>query len=333
MAICMILLCLPVHSILEANSAADAINTDTYYSDNPFNKQDDKKVAYNGSAWIQPVEWNMPRIDLRGYEGYPMLFFDQIGLELQSRGKTQRVYFSMHSVDVPVNIMKFHIFYDTRLTVKPNGNGEYVTVGRAIQDFSNGSAMIEEGQLAFYALSDNGVSGDGCLFTIDFIIPENAEKGDIYPIGIEYRDDGIVYDMFLNNERDMDGKTQMAYVFQKGIYNGFLSIMGEKETTTTTTTTMTTATTTVTAPPEIRFGDINLDGKINPVDASLILIKFAELSAPEAEPPSDEIVMRYDINDDGLITAVDASLLLAYCADLAEDETLTLEDFLDHKAK
>lgn len=85
--------------------------------------------------------------------------------------------------------------------------------------------------------------------------------------------------------------------------------------------------------PDVKHGDINEDGRINPVDASKILIKFAELSAPDAETPSAEVIAKYDINGDGRITAVDASLLLAYCANLAGDETLTLDAFLADKIK
>ena len=83
--------------------------------------------------------------------------------------------------------------------------------------------------------------------------------------------------------------------------------------------------------PETRFGDVNGDGIINPVDASKILVKFAELSAPDANQPSSNIIAKYDINGDSLITAVDASLLLAFCADLAKDADLTLEAFLERK--
>lgn len=85
--------------------------------------------------------------------------------------------------------------------------------------------------------------------------------------------------------------------------------------------------------PKNKHGDINGDGKINPVDASLILVKFAELSAPDAETPSEALIKEFDINGDGRITAVDASLILAYCANLAGDETLTLEAFLADKVK
>ena len=80
--------------------------------------------------------------------------------------------------------------------------------------------------------------------------------------------------------------------------------------------------------PSIRRGDINEDGKINPVDASLILVKFADLSGTDTGSPSDATIRKYDINEDGRITAVDASLLLAYCADLAEDPDIQLLDFL-----
>lgn len=85
--------------------------------------------------------------------------------------------------------------------------------------------------------------------------------------------------------------------------------------------------------PETKPGDINGDGIVNPVDASKILVKFAELSAPDAEAVTPETIAQYDINGDGVISAVDASLVLAYCAELAGDENLTLEAFLEKRKK
>lgn len=41
---------------------------------------------------------------------------------------------------------KFHIFYDTRLKVKPNSNGNVIKAGSAFANFSAGSAMAEKGQ-------------------------------------------------------------------------------------------------------------------------------------------------------------------------------------------
>ncbi len=196
-----------------------------YDPSNPFNKQDNKEVKYDPSPWKQSKNW----IDPKGYNGGIMLYTDKIGLQPEyARGKVQRVYISVANEDVPVNMMKFHIFYDTRLTVKKNSKGEAVAPGKGISEnpFTSGSAMIKEGELAFYAYSNQDISVDKrCIFTIDFIVPENAKSGDLYPIGLAYVDDGIAADCFINLKKDDAGRKQMAYLFQKGIYNGYIKIL------------------------------------------------------------------------------------------------------------
>lgn len=196
-----------------------------YDPSNPFNKQDNKEVKYDPSPWKQSKNW----IDPKGYNGGIMVYIDKIGLEPKyARGKVQRVYISVANEDVPVNMMKFHIFYDTRLTVKKNSKGEVVAPGKGISEnpFTSGSAMIKEGELAFYAYSNKDISVDKrCIFTIDFIVPENAKSGDLYPIGLAYVDDGVAADCFINLKNDDAGRKQMAYLFQKGIYNGYIKIL------------------------------------------------------------------------------------------------------------
>ena len=100
-----------------------------YDPSNPFNKQDNKEVKYDPSPWKQSKNW----IDPKGYNGGIMVYMDKIGLQPEyARGKVQRVYISVANEDVPVNMMKFHIFYDTRLTVKKNSKGEAVAPGKGI---------------------------------------------------------------------------------------------------------------------------------------------------------------------------------------------------------
>lgn len=196
-----------------------------YDPSNPFNKQDNKEVKYDPSPWKQSKNW----IDPKGYNGGIMLYTDKIGLQPEyARGKVQRVYISVANEDVPVNMMKFHIFYDTRLTVKKNSKGEAVAPGKGISEnpFTSGSAKIKEGELAFYAYSNQDISVDKrCIFTIDFIVPENEKSGNLYPIGLAYVDDGIAADCFINLKKDDAGRKQMAYLFQKGIYNGYIKIL------------------------------------------------------------------------------------------------------------
>lgn len=200
--------------------------------ENYFNKQDDKEVKYDSSYWIQPPSWNTPKIDPRDFDGWVMLFADKIGLEPEyAHGKVQRVYFSLLGVETPVSTMKFHIFYDTRLKVVENSKGELINPGKAVEGFTTGSAMVEEGQLAFYAYSDTAVPIEkASLFTIDFRVPEDAEPGELYPIGMSYVDDGVVCDTFMGNNHDFAEKAQMTFVFTKGIYNGYIWIIGDPRT-------------------------------------------------------------------------------------------------------
>ncbi|WP_297958197.1 dockerin type I domain-containing protein [uncultured Ruminococcus sp.] len=306
--------------------------TSTAGMENPFNKQDDMEVPYDGRRWVQPVEWNMPTINPRNYEGGLMIFFDQITLEHgKANGKVQRVYCSIHGATEPVSIMKFHIFYDTRLTVKKNGDGEVINPGKVTGDFNTGSAMVEEGQLVFYAYSDDTAVSNGSIFTIDFIVPQNAEPGEVYPIGMAYVDDGIVADTFINSEQDYAGKLQMTYAFSKGIYNGYIKMSGEKKTTTTTTTTSTTTTTTLPVMPARKLGDENGDGSIDAIDASRILAIYAEASIEGGDLPTEEDYEVCDVDRNGSIDAVDASKVLAYYAYTGGGGTGTFEDFLKKK--
>ena len=95
------------------------------------------------------------------------------------------------------------------------------------------------------------------------------------------------------------------------------------ENSTTTETTMTTATTTTettTTTENINIGDVNDDGLINSVDASLVLIEYALLSTKdgigEFTPEQNTIA---DLNKDGKINAVDASLIAMYYAYLSTE--------------
>ena len=94
--------------LTEAESVADTSDT---ISDNPFDKQDDMEVPYDRTRWVQPMDWNTPKIDPRDYDGGIMLYFDKIGLDPEyAKGKVQRVYFSITGATEPVSYIKFHVF-------------------------------------------------------------------------------------------------------------------------------------------------------------------------------------------------------------------------------
>ena len=79
-----------------------------------------------------------------------------------------------------------------------------------------------------------------------------------------------------------------------------------------------------------KLGDVNGDGLINAVDASKILVFFAQLQDGSASAAAKDIAV-CDVNKDGIINAVDASLVLVYTTVIAEDPTVTLEEFVDSR--
>lgn len=74
-------------------------------------------------------------------------------------------------------------------------------------------------------------------------------------------------------------------------------------------------TTTVTpVTPEYKLGDVNGDGLIGPVDASIILNIYAQLSTLNEIELTASLKKSADTNSDGLINASDASIILSYYA-------------------
>lgn len=78
----------------------------------------------------------------------------------------------------------------------------------------------------------------------------------------------------------------------------------------------------------LNLGDINSDGLVDAVDASLILAEYARLSTGSDYSFSENQIAAADANSDGLIDAVDSSLVLAYYAYLSTGGTMTFENFL-----
>lgn len=62
-------------------------------------------------------------------------------------------------------------------------------------------------------------------------------------------------------------------------------------------------------------GDVNFDGKITPVDASMVLKEYSTVSTGGESTLTDEQKQAADMNDDGQITPSDASAILALYGD------------------
>ena len=66
---------------------------------------------------------------------------------------------------------------------------------------------------------------------------------------------------------------------------------------------------------DVLMGDVNNDGMVDGVDASLILVHNANATNGEPSPIEEKFLSRADYNGDGLIDPIDASLILIYNAD------------------
>ena len=294
-------------TVAASASAISAFASD--YAENIKHGHNNTEVGYDGSAYVTELDLSKANIK-------PMLTIEQKTVYMSNINETQTVNVSIKDSQRKYNSVGIHFLYDTRLEVVYNEDGQCITYnGRLGFECSN----LGDGEL--FGTNDGssyGKDGDS-VYQITFRLPENAKPGDLFPIGIEYRTHLMTEDCFTNASGNDESKLMQAWFFTKGITNGYIKVV-EDVTTTTAATTNTDANT-------AKAGDINGDGRINPVDASKILMTFAELASGTVEITPEMIAM-YDIDGDGKITSVDASLVLAYCANLAEDETLTLEDFI-----
>lgn len=77
------------------------------------------------------------------------------------------------------------------------------------------------------------------------------------------------------------------------------------------------------------LGDVNDDGTINAVDASMVLSEYARKATGQTLTFSEIQKKAADVNDDSDVNAVDASKILSYYAYKATGGTLLFADYLD----
>lgn len=78
----------------------------------------------------------------------------------------------------------------------------------------------------------------------------------------------------------------------------------------------------------VSLGDVNSDGYVNSVDASMVLVEYAELSTSNPSSFTEDMQKLADINKDDMINAVDATIILQYYAYLSTDGTDPIETFI-----
>ena len=79
---------------------------------------------------------------------------------------------------------------------------------------------------------------------------------------------------------------------------------------------------------EFQLGDVNIDGAIDALDASLTLMEYASVSTGKPSELDDIEKLAADTDHDGNINALDASYILSYYAHTATGGKGTFEEFM-----
>ncbi|MBP3309530.1 MAG: hypothetical protein J6L05_01785, partial [Ruminococcus sp.] len=201
------------------------------------------------------VELNASAADNNGFSAAeienssvkPEITVDTIELELDDAKASpiQRVNISISNAEYKYASTGIHVYWDSRLTVVPDSRGNYATPGSAIR---RSSCIIWPNENGFFAATAHAgdYGRDGIMYSFDLMLPNNVFTGDIYPICVVYEENNLCSDLFTNTVNDSDGKLMQAWLFTKGINNGYIVIKENVTTTTTTTATTTTTTTSTT---------------------------------------------------------------------------------------
>lgn len=105
----------------------------------------------------------------------------------------------------------------------------------------------------------------------------------------------------------------------------------KKSLTTTTTVTVKTPVTTTTAienNKKVNLGDVNINGSVDALDASIILTEYALIATGHDSSLNAEQKKAANLNKDGAVDALDASLVLSYYAYTATGGKLSVEDYI-----
>lgn len=171
------------------------------------------------SSWVQPKSWGTTVYNPDEYEGNAKITIDQVLIPQAMAGKEVQIKINVSGAENTVSNFSFHISYDQRLSIKKI-NGEYIAPGDAVKGFSH-SQSLDGNSIVFMGVSSKNALKDGCIGTITFDIPADSRAGDRFPISIDYKDG----DMFINSEYNDAGKLQMAYIFTKGIEQGYIEVV------------------------------------------------------------------------------------------------------------
>ena len=139
-------------------------------------------------------------------------------------GKTITCTLDVSGANLKYASTGLHVFFDDRYELVLNEKGKAATKGAAIEDIMPAAPKEDptapEGFKGFFVATagEEDAGHDGTMWTFQLKVPEDAKKGDVFPIDIIYRNEGAE-DLFINKAVDEDGCNMQASAFVKGIFN------------------------------------------------------------------------------------------------------------------
>lgn len=268
----------------------------------------------------------------------PVLSLSKTEVDYTNAGQQVPVTLSVKGADKAWNCMGVHIYYDERLILETKTNGMInYSIGAAAEDIPFSVADSTDNGIFFTCSGEANLGRDGDIVTFYFTLPNNINPGDSFPIEIKYEytilDDIIATDLFTNRIDNLSRDELMeAYVFTKGIENGYINVTREIAATTTpitttmimhTTTAINTTTTTTTTPKPVTTTTTTtttpkpITTTPKPITTTTMATTTPAMTttAPITTTlPSTPTLTLGDVNLDDDINALDASLALSIYA-------------------
>lgn len=203
-----------------------------------------------------------------------------------------------------------------------------ITFGEPVIDEEEGTATVD-----VYVTAPNGVNGVQAYVTYGDLTFTGSEKNDsFYVADVRAANaDNTLLLTFANADNMTEDKlllTTLTFTYEDAAAGSKVTLSSDTayvayfagydaDTNTYTTNlydTVTDGTATVAIPePEYTLGDVNEDGAINTVDATLVLQYYAKIITADTEGVTF-IEAAADVNGDNVINTVDATLILQYYA-------------------
>lgn len=137
---------------------------------------------------------------------------------------TRKIVLSVSGADKKYARTGLHIEFDSRLKLMKDEDGYSATPSEDNKRLSRD--VMDDGYHGCFVMSSASTDAgrDGALWEFQVMLPSDVKEGDEFPVEIVYKPTQAVQDMFTNADQDAEGSLMEAYVFTKGIEQGYIRI-------------------------------------------------------------------------------------------------------------